>query len=261
MYKLNFDKLFSFSERYLVSIFPEHSLSPNYLVAVRVEHFLRAGCTGFLRSAELRPGSHRWNVPRPMASCCCLTGSLLRDLPDLTFSRVLELCSTVVPLHLPQTRLGVQGESHPCKLSTRLESACRRGYWVQMDTFIAMKVDWKEEGMIYVGLPTLTVVTLVGSQGPGGSTVGQANTCKVMRSHIQGFVWAGGGVRIKEGRCRQFLSPLSLSLSSSLFLSLLLSLPLTHLSLSQSLFHSSVNSLTSCCSKYIFLQLLWRAFW
>ena len=214
---------------------PENSLSPNYLVAVRVEHFLRAGCTGFLRSGEPRPGSHRWNVPRPMASCCCLTGSLLRDLSGLTFSRVRELCSPVVPLHLPQTRLGIQGESHPCKLSTRLESACRRGYWVQMDTFIAMKVDWKEEGMIYVGLPTLTVVTLGGSQGPGGSTVGQANTCKVMRSHIQGFVWGVGGVRIKEDRCRQFLSPLSLSLSSSLFLSLFLSLSLSHTSLSLNL--------------------------
>jgi len=139
LYKLNFDKLFPFSERhaylwYLVSTFPENSLSPNYLVEIelmfysRVEHFLRAGCTGFLRSCDPRPESHRWNVPRPMASCRCLTGSLLRDLPDLTFLRVPELRSAVVLLHLPQPCLGVQCQSHPCKLSTRLESACRQGY-------------------------------------------------------------------------------------------------------------------------------------
>lgn len=41
LYKLNFDKLFPFSERhaylwYFVSTFPENSLSPNYLVEIEL---------------------------------------------------------------------------------------------------------------------------------------------------------------------------------------------------------------------------------
>ena len=79
--------------------------------------------------------------------------------------------------------------------------------------------------MIYGGLPTLTVVTLVGSQVQGAPLLAKANTRKVMRSHIQAFVWGAGGVRIKEGRFRQFLSPLSLSLSPPLFLSISVCLP------------------------------------